>query len=105
MKLSMVKRFPNRIDLNTNSLRRTALELFDYFCFFVKKKRFDRIELQSELNMMRSGDQNAELCSVERFDRTELLSKIKFEKFGYGSPWPQIELVRFNSIRNALLLR
>jgi len=36
-----------RTELNTSSSRRTALELFDYFCvFFIKSSvRFDRTEL------------------------------------------------------------
>jgi hypothetical protein len=56
MKLPKAERLPNRTDLNKSSSRGTALELFDYFCnFFV---RFDRTELQNELNMMHSGDED-----------------------------------------------
>ena len=70
MKLSKLKHFPNRIELNTSSSQRTALELFDYFCvFFVKKVQFDRTELQNELIMMHSSDEDIKLYTV---DRTEL---------------------------------
>jgi hypothetical protein len=34
--------------------------------------RFDRIELQNELNMMHSSDKDIELCSV---DQTELFTQ------------------------------
>ena len=49
VKLSKVKRLPNRTELNTSSSRRTALELFYYFCVFFSKSsvRFDRNELQN----------------------------------------------------------
>jgi uncharacterized protein (DUF486 family) len=52
VKLANFKRLPNRI----------ALELFDYFCvFFIKSSvRFDRTELQNELNMMHSSDEDIE---------------------------------------------
>jgi len=43
MKLSKFKHLSNRAnrtDLNTSSSRRTALELFDYFCVFFCKERF-----------------------------------------------------------------
>jgi hypothetical protein len=69
VKLANFKRLANRTELNTSSSRRTALELFDYFCvFFIKSSvRFDRTELQNELNMMHSSDEDIELCSVDRF--------------------------------------
>ncbi len=56
-----------RTELNTSSSRRTALELFDYFCvFFINSSvRLDRTELQNKLNMMHSSDEDIELCSVD----------------------------------------
>ncbi len=41
------------------------------FVFFSEKNRFDRTELQNELNMMHSSDEGIKLCSFDRFDRTE----------------------------------
>ena len=71
--LSVCRTEANGIELNTSSSRRTALELFDYFCvFFIKSSvRFDRTELQNELNMMHSSDEDIELCSVDRFGSIE----------------------------------
>ena len=62
-----------RTELNTSSSRRTVLGLFYYFCvFFVKSSvRFDRTELQNELNMMHSSDEDIELCSVDQFGSIE----------------------------------
>ncbi len=69
VKLANFKRLPNRIKYEFV----TALELFDYFCvFFIKSSvRFDRTELQNELNMMYSSDEDIELCSVDRFGSIE----------------------------------
>ncbi len=42
------------------------------FVFFLKNSvRFDRTELQNELNMMHSSDEDIELCSVDRFGSIE----------------------------------
>ena len=73
MKLSKVKHLPKRTELKTSSSRRTALATL------YKVARFDRIEpqLQNELNMMHSDDEDIELCSLDRFDRTKLLTKNK----------------------------
>jgi hypothetical protein len=58
VKLTEVKFLPNRI----------KYELFFFVFFFVKSSaRFDRTELQNELNMMNSSDEDIELCSVDRF--------------------------------------
>ena len=93
----------NRTELNTSSSRRTVLGLFYYFCvFFVKSSvRFDRTELQNELNMMHSSDEDIELCSV---DRTELFTKKhknnqKICKSSGTVRRDKIELVRLSSVR------
>ena len=70
VKLSKFNHLPNRTELNTSSSRRTALKLFDYFGVFFCIKFglvLHRTELQNELNMMHSGDEDTELCSVDRF--------------------------------------
>jgi len=66
LKLSKVKRLPYRSEPNRIKYEfvtaRTALELFDYFCVFLKKK-FDPVrsnELQNELNMMHSSGEDIE---------------------------------------------
>ena len=71
-------------------LRRTALEFFYYFCVFLS------FVLQNELNMMNSGDEDDEFCSVNRLgsiDPNFLQKNSKIiKKF-------IIELVRLSLIR------
>jgi pyruvate/2-oxoglutarate dehydrogenase complex dihydrolipoamide acyltransferase (E2) component len=58
------------------------------FVFFSEKNRFDRTELQNELNMMHSSDEGIELCSFDRFDRTEpnfLRKKYKNNQKGWSA--------------------
>jgi hypothetical protein len=56
----------------SNSRTNSIYEFFDYFCvFFCKKFGKNRAELQNELNMMHSSDENIELCSVDRFRSIE----------------------------------
>ncbi len=71
---------PNRIESNTSSLRRNALELLDYFCLFVVKIsiRLNRSNRTDQLNKNHRLHSLNASCSVHfkvRFDRTELIKK------------------------------
>lgn len=58
---------PNRIESNTSSLRRNALELLDYFCLFVVKSsvRLDRSNRTDQLNKIHHNQ------FILKFDRIE----------------------------------
>jgi len=89
--LSKFKHLPKRTELNTSSSRLTA---------FSKKVRFDRSELQNELNMTHSSDEDNKLCS----DRTEIFTKKhKNDQKICKSPGTvrrdKIELVRLTSVQ------
>ena len=58
----------NRIEPNSIEPIRVRHYYSNFSEFFLKRLiRFDRTELQNELNMMHSGDENDELRSVDRF--------------------------------------
>jgi hypothetical protein len=81
VKLSKVKRLPNRTELNTSSSRRTALELFYYFCVFFSKisVRFDRNELYTKKH--KNNQKIRKSSGTVRSDKIELvrLSSVRFE--------------------------
>jgi hypothetical protein len=117
VKLSKVKCLPKRTELNTSSSRRTALELFYYFCAFflkssVRSKRFSKL---TEYDAFKSWRYWIMLNWSIRFDRTEpnrteLYTKKhknnqKIRKSSGTVRLDKIELVRLSSVRFENLLK
>ena len=88
-KIFTVKRLPNWTELNKSSLRRTTLELFDYFCILCCKK-FGLIEQNFKMNWIWCN----QVMKIKNF--------VKFIGSGTIRRDKRIELFRFFSIFNSI---